>query len=77
MTKLTAAQLDELSSSIKQLGRGLGFTKLGIADTSRTEDEAPCSSAGLQPGGTAKWGIWRATARSAAARGSSYRAPYV
>ncbi|MEO8464238.1 MAG: tRNA epoxyqueuosine(34) reductase QueG [Gammaproteobacteria bacterium] len=39
MTKLTAAQLDELSASIKQLGRGLGFTKLGVAATSLAEDE--------------------------------------
>jgi epoxyqueuosine reductase len=40
VTKLTAAQLDELSTSIKQLGRELGFAKLGVADTSLAEDEA-------------------------------------
>ena len=40
MTKLTAVQLDDLSASIKQLGRELGFAKLGIADTSLVEDEA-------------------------------------
>ena len=40
MTKLTAAQLDELSASIKRLGRDLGFAKLGVADTSLEEDEA-------------------------------------
>jgi epoxyqueuosine reductase len=39
VTKLTAAQLDELSSSIKRLGRDLGFTKLGVANTSLEEDE--------------------------------------
>ncbi len=40
MTKLTAAQLDELSASIKQQGRELGFAKLGIAGTSLAADEA-------------------------------------
>ena len=40
MTKLTAAQLDELAAGIKKLGRDLGFSKLGIADTALADDEA-------------------------------------
>src|SRR6185369_3466480 len=40
VTKLTAAQLDELAAGIKQLGRDLGFTKLGVAGTALADDEA-------------------------------------
>jgi len=40
VTKLTAPELDDLAATIKQLGRALGFTKLGIADTLLAEDEA-------------------------------------
>ena len=40
MTELTPAQLDELSAAIKGLGRKLGFTKLGVADTALGDDEA-------------------------------------
>jgi epoxyqueuosine reductase len=40
VTKLTAAQLDELATGIKQLGRDLGFTKLGVAGTALADDEA-------------------------------------
>jgi len=39
VTKLTATQLDELAASIKELGRNLGFSRLGIADTSLVEEE--------------------------------------
>ncbi len=40
MTKLTAAQLEELAATIKELGRTLGFAKLGIAGVSLEQDEA-------------------------------------
>jgi epoxyqueuosine reductase len=40
MTKLTAAQLEELAAAIKELGRTLGFAKLGVAHTSLERDEA-------------------------------------
>jgi epoxyqueuosine reductase len=40
MTKPTAGELEELTAAIKELGRHLGFTKLGVADTSLERDEA-------------------------------------
>jgi epoxyqueuosine reductase len=40
VTKLTTAQLEELATAIKELGHGLGFSKLGVADTALEEDEA-------------------------------------
>jgi epoxyqueuosine reductase len=39
MRKLTAAQLEELAATVKELGRALGFTRLGVADTSLERDE--------------------------------------
>jgi epoxyqueuosine reductase len=40
VTQLTAAQLEQLAADIKELGRELGFTKLGVADTALERDEA-------------------------------------
>jgi epoxyqueuosine reductase len=39
MPNLSAAQLERLASEIKQLGRDLGFSKLGIAATNLDADE--------------------------------------
>jgi epoxyqueuosine reductase len=40
MPNLSAAQLERLAGDIKQLGRDLGFSKLGIAATNLDADEA-------------------------------------
>ena len=40
MPNLSAAQLDRLAGQIKQLGRDLGFSKLGVAETNLEADEA-------------------------------------
>jgi epoxyqueuosine reductase len=40
VTKLTTPQLEELAAAIKEIGRGLGFAKLGVADTALADDEA-------------------------------------
>ena len=40
MPNLTPAQLDQLAADIKQVGRDLGFAKLGIAATDLEADEA-------------------------------------
>jgi len=40
MPNLSAAQLEQLAGEIKQLGRDLGFSKLGIAATDLGADEA-------------------------------------
>ena len=40
MPNLSAAQLERLAGEIKQLGRDLGFSKLGIAATDLDADEA-------------------------------------
>jgi epoxyqueuosine reductase len=37
---LTAAQLEQLAGAIKELGRDLGFTKIGVAATALDADEA-------------------------------------
>ena len=40
MSNFSAAQLEQLAGEIKQLGRDLGFSKLGIAATNLEADEA-------------------------------------
>jgi epoxyqueuosine reductase len=40
MPNLSAAQLERLAGDIKQLGRDLGFSKLGVAETNLEADEA-------------------------------------
>ena len=40
MLNLSAAQLERLAGEIKQLGRELGFSKLGVAETNLETDEA-------------------------------------
>jgi epoxyqueuosine reductase len=40
MPNLSAAQLERLAGEIKQLGRDLGFSKLGVAETNLEADEA-------------------------------------
>ena len=40
MPNLGAAQLERLAGEIKQLGRDLGFSKLGVAETNLETDEA-------------------------------------
>jgi epoxyqueuosine reductase len=39
MTELNTAQLDELATEIKALGRSLGFDKIGVADLALDADE--------------------------------------
>ena len=75
MPNLSAAQLERLVGEIKQLGRDLGFTKLGVAAANLEADEQRDSSAGSPWGAMARWRTWSGMAASARGPRSSYLAP--